>query len=65
MRSMPQIIREEKPRAYSIREAAHLCGLSRATLYRLLKEGKITSIKIGSRRLIRDDQINALLAGGA
>jgi excisionase family DNA binding protein len=39
--------------------------VSRATLYRLLKEGKITSIKIGTRRLIRDDQINALLAGGA
>jgi excisionase family DNA binding protein len=52
-------------RAYSVREAARMCGLSRATLYRLLKEGKITSIKIGTRRLIRDDQINALLAGGA
>jgi excisionase family DNA binding protein len=56
---------EEKCRAYSIREAARLCGVSRATLYRLLKEGKIASVKIGSRRLIRDDQINALLAGGA
>ena len=57
-------IREEKRRAYSIREAAQLCGVSRATLYRLLAQGKITSIKIGTRRLIRDDQINALLAGG-
>jgi excisionase family DNA binding protein len=56
---------EEKPRAYSIREAARMCGVSRATLYRLLKDGKITTIKIGTRRLIRDDQINALLAGGA
>jgi excisionase family DNA binding protein len=55
----------ERRRAYSIREAAQLCGVSRATLYRLLAQGKITSIKIGSRRLIRDDQINALLAGGA
>ena len=42
-----------------------MCGVSRATLYRLLKEGKIASIKIGSRRLIREDQLNALLAGGA
>ncbi len=56
---------QEKPRAFSVPEAAHMCGVSRATLYRLLKEGKITSIKIGNRRLIRDDQINALLAGGA
>jgi len=62
---MPPNPIEEKRRAYSIREASHLCGLSRATLYRLLKEEKIISIKIGNRRLIRDDQINALLAGGA
>jgi excisionase family DNA binding protein len=61
---MPTNILEEKRRAYSIREAARMCGVSRATLYRLLKEGKIATIKIGSRRLIRDDQINALLAGG-
>ena len=58
-------VRELKCRAYSIREAARMCGVSRATLYRLLKEGKIASIKIGSRRLIREDQLNALLAGGA
>ena len=57
-------IREEKRRAYSIPEAAHLCGVSRSTVYRLLAQKKITSIKIGTRRLIRDDQINALLAGG-
>jgi excisionase family DNA binding protein len=55
----------QEKRAFSVREAARICGVSRATLYRLLKEGKITSIKIGNRRLIRDDQINALLAGGA
>jgi excisionase family DNA binding protein len=61
---MPQKI-EEKRRAFSVRETAQLCGISRATLYRLLKKGRITSIKIGNRRLIRDDQINALLAGGA
>jgi excisionase family DNA binding protein len=62
---MPANTHEEKCRAYSIREAARLCGVSHATFYRLLKKGKITSIKIGSRRLIRDEQINALLAGGA
>ena len=56
---------KQEPRAYSIGETAELCGVSRATLYRLLAQGKIRSIKIGTRRLIRDDQINALLAGGA
>jgi predicted DNA-binding transcriptional regulator AlpA len=40
---MPPKILEEKRRAYSVREAARICGVSRATLYRLLKEGKINN----------------------
>jgi excisionase family DNA binding protein len=42
-----------------------MCGVSRATLYRLLRQGKITTIKIGSRRLVPEASIDALLAGGA
>ena len=29
-----------------------MCGLSRATLYRLLNDGKLTTIKVGARRLV-------------
>jgi excisionase family DNA binding protein len=52
-------------RALSIRETARTCGLSRATLYRLLKDGKLTTIKIGARRLVPVGAIDALLKGGA
>jgi excisionase family DNA binding protein len=62
---MPPTILEEKRRAFSVREAARMCGVSRATLYRLLTEGKITTIKIGSRRLVPEASIETLLAGGA
>ena len=56
---------EEKRRAYSVVEAAHICGISRAQIYRLLDDGKIGSVKIGARRLIRDEDIKALLQNGA
>jgi excisionase family DNA binding protein len=62
---MPPNIFEETRRAFSVREAARMCGVSRATLYRLLKEGKIKTIKIGSRRLVPEATIETLLAGGA
>jgi excisionase family DNA binding protein len=52
-------------RALSIREAARICGLSRATLYRLLQDGKLTTIKVGARRLVPITSIDALLSGGA
>jgi excisionase family DNA binding protein len=57
--------REECRRAYSIAEAAHICGVSRATLYRLLARGQFATIKIGSRRLVPETSIQTLLAGGA
>jgi excisionase family DNA binding protein len=58
-------IYEERRRALSIRETARTCGLSRATLYRLLKDGKLSTIKVGSRRLVPVAAIDALLNGGA
>lgn len=52
-------------RALSINEAAQVRGLSRATVYRLLKDGKLTTVKIGSRRVVPVGAIDALLDGGA
>jgi excisionase family DNA binding protein len=45
----------------SVQEAAKAMGLSRATLYRLIAGGKIETIKIGARRLIRRDVIEEFL----
>jgi excisionase family DNA binding protein len=50
---------------YSIQEAAHACGLSRATIYRLIAAGKLTTVKVGARRLVPVAAVDALLAGGA
>ena len=50
---------------YSIQEAAHACGLSRATLYRLIAAGKLRTVKVGARRLIPVDSIETLLREGA
>jgi len=52
-------------RALSIPEAARTCGLSRATLYRLIADGKLTTLKIGARRLVPVGSLDALLSGAA
>jgi excisionase family DNA binding protein len=51
-------------RALSICEAAQTCGLSRATLYRLIADGKLSTLKIGARRLVPVQALEALLSGG-
>jgi excisionase family DNA binding protein len=56
---------EERRRALSIQETARTCGLSRATIYRLIEQKKLATLKIGSRRLVRPEAIDALLSGGA
>ena len=50
--------------ALSIPEAAKVSGLSRATLYRLIQEKRLETVKIGSRRLVRPQAIDALLREG-
>jgi excisionase family DNA binding protein len=62
--SMAQRIVTQPRRALSVREAAHSCGLSRTTLYRLIADGKLLTLKIGSRRLVRPEAIEALLEAG-
>jgi excisionase family DNA binding protein len=52
-------------RAFSIRETERTVNLSRATLYRLIAAGKLTTVKVGARRLVPVAAIDALLAGGA
>jgi excisionase family DNA binding protein len=59
-----QEVRQERRLTYSIAEAARMCGVSRATLYRLLARGQLSTVKIGSRRLVPERSIETLLAGG-
>jgi excisionase family DNA binding protein len=50
------------PRLLSIRQAAREFGVCRTVIYELLRDGKIKSVKIGRRRLISRDAIEAFIA---
>ena len=43
-----------------IKEATKTCGLSRAKLYRLVADDKLITLKIGARRLVPVDAVDAL-----
>lgn len=45
----------------SIKEATELSGLGKTTLYSLLQRGAITSITVGTKRLIHVDSLRRFL----
>ena len=51
------------PRLLSIRQAAREINIGRTAVYGLLRDGKVKSVKIGRRRLIPRDAIEAFIAG--
>ncbi|MDI9848140.1 helix-turn-helix domain-containing protein [Rhodoblastus sp. 17X3] len=52
-------------RAYRVTEACAAYGLSRSTIYKLMKAGKLKTVLVGGRRLIPVEAAEALIAGGA
>lgn len=52
------------PLAVSILEAARLTSLCRSTVYVLLREGKLKSIKVGGRHLVDYGSILELMRTG-
>jgi excisionase family DNA binding protein len=58
-------IRPEEILALRVNEAVAVSGLSRSTLYELVKTGKLRAVKIGGRRLILRESLKALLLGGS
>ena len=48
--------------ALSVAAAARRLGIGRSSIYKLIGTGELASIKIGRRRLIRVDVIDAFLA---
>jgi excisionase family DNA binding protein len=59
---MPNNASTLERRALSVIETARAVGLSRATIYRLIEQKRLATLKIGSRRLIPVAEIDALLA---
>jgi excisionase family DNA binding protein len=52
------------PLAVSILDAARLTSLCRSTIYVLLRDGKLRSIKVGGRHLVDYGSIKQLMATG-
>jgi excisionase family DNA binding protein len=49
--------------AYGIREAADVLGISRSSVYKLIKEKQLSVVKLGKRALIPVREIQALIDG--
>ena len=51
--------------AYSLAEVAGLTGLSISGLYVLISRGQLQSVRVGGRRLVRREDLDAFLSGRA
>lgn len=51
--------------AYSVDEAARATGLSRDLLYDEMRAGRLAYLKVGRRRIITRQQLEAFLTQGA
>jgi excisionase family DNA binding protein len=49
-----------EPVTRSIKDTAQLLGLGRSTIYRLIGEGQLETVKIGNRTLVKAASIRAL-----
>jgi excisionase family DNA binding protein len=47
--------------AYRIDEAGEVSGLGRSSIYELIGDGRLSSVKVGGRRLILHEDLEALL----
>jgi len=50
-----------EPIATSINDAAKALSLGRTSIYALIKDGRLETIKLGSRRLVKTDSIRRLI----
>jgi excisionase family DNA binding protein len=64
MTDNPTFNKCDEKRALRINEASMLYGISRSTIYKIMAAGTLRTVKIGGRRLIPRDAIEALIAEG-
>ncbi len=48
-------------KAYKLNEVAHMLGLGKTTIYKLIDQGELQKIKLGATTLIAADSLDALL----
>jgi excisionase family DNA binding protein len=58
-------IQASEKRAFHVKEAARVYGWSRSTLYKMMNSGTLRTVKIGGRRLIPRDALEALISEGS
>lgn len=54
-----------EPMLFSIMDAAKALGLGRSKTYELIADGRLETVTIGRRRLVRVESVRALAAGEA
>ena len=60
--AQPDTNRPIEKRAFRVNDAAEAYGCSRSTLYKMMKAGTLRTVKIGGRRLIPRDVLEALIS---
>ena len=53
-----------EPLAYGIPDACRVSGMGRSWIYRAISEGRLASVTLGRRRLIKADSLRALIEAG-
>ena len=51
------------PWTFTVNETAELLRIDRATVYRLEREGRLRSVRVGKRRRYRLEEIDRYLSG--
>jgi excisionase family DNA binding protein len=62
---MSNVKQSPERRALSVKETGEAVGVSRATVYRLIGQKRLSTVKIGSRTLVPVAAIDALLEKAA
>jgi excisionase family DNA binding protein len=62
---MSNVKQSPERRALSVKETGEAVGVSRATVYRLIGQKRLSTVKIGSRTLVPVTAIDALLEKAA
>lgn len=50
-----------EPLAYSINDACRVTSIGRTRLYELIAEGKLSTVSVGRRRLVKAESVRKLL----
>jgi len=54
-----------KPLGYTINDACAVSSIKRTKLYALIKSGRLQTVKIGKRTIVRAESLSALINGEA